>query len=146
MKATGNIWKTQNTGQQQQRFKYFTGGEYDGYYSPHVFRIINEYAVFWTSTQVGNLKARERYLTYNSEASEIYDWFKVMKYSIRCVKDEITEVKEVIFQPESFTLKQNYPNPFNPTTTIEYSIGNDINVKLSIYNTLGELLFTWLIL
>ncbi len=143
MKATGTqYWKTPNTGATNSSgLSILPGGEYDGYYSPHVFRIINEYAVFWTSTQVGNLKARERYLTYNSEASEIYDWFKVMKYSIRCVKDEITKVKEVIFQPESFTLKQNYPNPFNPTTTIEYSIGNDINVKLSIYNTLGELLF-----
>ena len=38
----------------------------------------------------------------------------------------------------SFELKQNYPNPFNPTTTIEYSVGKASNVKISVYNMLGQ--------
>ena len=40
--------------------------------------------------------------------------------------------------PTAFALKQNYPNPFNPSTTIEYSLSSAANVKLSIYNLLGE--------
>ncbi|NQT64781.1 MAG: T9SS type A sorting domain-containing protein [FCB group bacterium] len=32
----------------------------------------------------------------------------------------------------------NYPNPFNPTTTIEFSIQNDSNIELSIYNIKGQ--------
>ena len=40
--------------------------------------------------------------------------------------------------PMNFTLEQNYPNPFNPTTTIEYSIGKAQNVRLVIYNALGQ--------
>lgn len=32
----------------------------------------------------------------------------------------------------------NYPNPFNPSTTIQFSIQNDSNVKLSIYNIKGQ--------
>jgi photosystem II stability/assembly factor-like uncharacterized protein len=39
---------------------------------------------------------------------------------------------------KNFQLKQNYPNPFNPTTTIPYSIGKQSQVKLTIYNTLGQ--------
>ncbi len=40
--------------------------------------------------------------------------------------------------PMNFTLEQNYPNPFNPTTTIEYSIAKAQNVRLVIYNALGQ--------
>ncbi len=41
--------------------------------------------------------------------------------------------------PAVYTLEQNYPNPFNPSTVIEFSLpDNAANVKLSIYNALGE--------
>ncbi len=32
----------------------------------------------------------------------------------------------------------NYPNPFNPTTTIKFSIRNDSEINLSIYNIKGQ--------
>jgi photosystem II stability/assembly factor-like uncharacterized protein len=37
-----------------------------------------------------------------------------------------------------YSLDQNYPNPFNPTTNIKYSVANAGNVKLLIYNILGQ--------
>ena len=40
--------------------------------------------------------------------------------------------------PVQFALNQNYPNPFNPSTTIEFALGNASNVKLSVYNVLGQ--------
>jgi len=33
-----------------------------------------------------------------------------------------------------YHLSQNHPNPFNPTTTISFSLQNNSNVELSIYN------------
>ncbi len=38
----------------------------------------------------------------------------------------------------SFRLEQNYPNPFNPSTTISFEIPSAGNVKLSVYNLLGQ--------
>jgi hypothetical protein len=38
----------------------------------------------------------------------------------------------------SFTLLQNYPNPFNPATDIQYTLPTDCEVKLVIYNILGQ--------
>lgn len=40
--------------------------------------------------------------------------------------------------PTEFAVKQNYPNPFNPTTTIEFSVPQNSNVKVSIYNLIGQ--------
>ncbi|MCK5050686.1 MAG: T9SS type A sorting domain-containing protein [Candidatus Cloacimonetes bacterium] len=46
--------------------------------------------------------------------------------------DVMTEILEV---PE---LNSNYPNPFNPETTISFSIPEDSNVDISIYNIKGQ--------
>lgn len=46
------------------------------------------------------------------------------------------EVEGVL--PTDFVLNQNYPNPFNPSTTISFSLPFDSEVKIIIYNLMGE--------
>ena len=41
--------------------------------------------------------------------------------------------------PGSIALEQNYPNPFNPSTTIDFELTYSSDVKLEIYNVIGEL-------
>jgi hypothetical protein len=41
-------------------------------------------------------------------------------------------------QPMSFELGQNYPNPFNPTTGIRFQVPGTSNVRLVVYNLLGQ--------
>jgi hypothetical protein len=41
--------------------------------------------------------------------------------------------------PKEFELLQNYPNPFNPATTIKYSVPVTGQVKMSVYNSMGQL-------
>jgi len=45
---------------------------------------------------------------------------------------------EDIMKPFSFALKSAYPNPFNPITTINYEVGSESLVEISIVNLKGQ--------
>jgi hypothetical protein len=55
-------------------------------------------------------------------------------------EDGILSDVELIYDGvvEDFNLEQNYPNPFNPSTTISYSIVEQDNVSIKIYDILGR--------
>lgn len=50
-----------------------------------------------------------------------------------------TSVADAPEQPGSFELFAAYPNPFNPESTIRYHLPMETEVRLSIYNSLGQL-------
>lgn len=49
-------------------------------------------------------------------------------------------LRGTLVPPSSFALLQNYPNPFNGQTTVSYDLYADSRVRLSLFNTLGELM------
>jgi len=44
--------------------------------------------------------------------------------------------------PDQFNMYQNYPNPFNVTTTIYYTLKEDVKVRLIIYSNIGQVVQT----
>ncbi len=49
-----------------------------------------------------------------------------------------TEEELISDRPSEVELKQNYPNPFNPSTNIEFTIPNTVEVQLDVYNVAGQ--------
>lgn len=61
---------------------------------------------------------------------------KNVSYSPNNPSIGITQISTLAAQ--DFRLKQNYPNPFNPSTKIIFDIPNSSQIKLSVYNELGN--------
>ena len=49
---------------------------------------------------------------------------------------------DVSVNPVKYSVSQNYPNPFNPTTTIEYTLHDKSEVRINIYNSIGQKITT----
>ncbi|MEE2725988.1 MAG: FlgD immunoglobulin-like domain containing protein [Candidatus Latescibacterota bacterium] len=45
-------------------------------------------------------------------------------------------------RPEAFALANNYPNPFNPATTIKYALPEASQVRLEVFNVVGQVVST----
>jgi hypothetical protein len=66
---------------------------------------------------------------------QIYPSFRPGKLTISTASDAHDDHSAV---PLAFALKQNEPNPFNPTTTISFALPDKAQVKLIVYNVLGQ--------
>lgn len=97
----------------------------------------NTYAVASTAGAVENGVIAVIELSAKAKSVKLSD---IIVVEARAAKgaDEVTGVGI----PSEFALDQNYPNPFNPTTAIRFSLPENANVKLQIFDMTGRLVKT----
>ncbi len=109
-----------------------SSGRYDWWHTIHI--------------PLGELAGQELYfrfrLTDQSTDVELTDPGWTLD-NIRIVSGIAVSNQEYLNEaPALSALYPNFPNPFNPETTIRFSLGKTSRVKLSIYNTKGQLVKT----
>ena len=128
------------------------------------FEIIEEDGDRWRMKNAFNLTTNYEQYTVNlaesnfnvveSNGNGVYDLTKVkfISFTFRkgsdtgkykyyfddFTRNKITRVNQENSLPDNFKLIQNYPNPFNPKTVINYIVNKNTNVKLTIYDLLGN--------
>jgi hypothetical protein len=104
------------------------------------------FAINDASSPVVDTGIHDQYLYYNQGRDSVY----IPEISIRGKMPDMgayeyptstgLDRKESLIR--TFALFQNYPNPFNPITTIKFNLPVQENVKIEIFNLLGQKVMT----
>jgi len=116
---------------------------------------IRDYSVFFSENdqpfELLESAIRDTSIVFSGERESEYKFYTIAtdnagNVEMKSVADDSVVVSvaspESPAIPEEFTLYPNYPNPFNPTTTIRYDLPNASDLKLEIYNILGQKVIT----
>lgn len=97
-------------------------------------------AAEWTMIGASN---SQDYTDESALASQSIEYKVTAQYDI--AESEYSNVVQIqvvgvdkLGLPDTYALEQNYPNPFNPITFINYQLPEATNVKIMIYNVLGQ--------
>jgi hypothetical protein len=88
-------------------------------------------AVSFTPPSAGNYAGQLEFVSNDP----VHDTLRVYVWGYG---ELVTGISEVLGVPKTFAVSPNYPNPFNPTTSIKYQLPQSSDVRLVIYNVLGQ--------
>ncbi|MBN1293240.1 MAG: SUMF1/EgtB/PvdO family nonheme iron enzyme [Candidatus Latescibacteria bacterium] len=92
-----------------------------------------------TSTPGKPVSGAEVTFTMETDSSRFYTTVTDENGNYRIdLTTSVNDDTESSVSPESFILRQNYPNPFNPVTTIPFIIENPCNIRLDVFNIIGQ--------
>ncbi|NUN08879.1 MAG: endonuclease [Ignavibacteriaceae bacterium] len=87
----------------------------------------------------GNSNSEKSYSFTDRNVSSATKYLYRLKQIDTDGKSDYSNVIEITTGvPERYDLAQNYPNPFNPSTVLAYQLMAGGNVKLTVYDLLGE--------
>jgi hypothetical protein len=148
-KANKALWNSESGGQLQRIlttnnpaiFAFLR--EKENYRVFEVFNLTNQEKTFTLQGNVYTGNYRDAFTNdsvYFSENTEmtLLPWgYRVFEFGSGIILNQDDEIFA-----NGFTLSQNYPNPFNPTTKINYSIPHSSDVKIKVFDILGNEIVT----
>lgn len=125
---------------------YFTAYfSYSGSWGPMSFLLFDSTKIGSTGDFVFDRRIRSMAMKDADRAEFALSTESEFTYRPLLLLDQVTPVQPVDVGhtpepviPKVFSLAQNYPNPFNPSTTIRFSVAHRSNIRLEIYNILGQ--------
>ncbi len=89
---------------------------------------------FGSSTKVGKMV----YFAFPLETTaDDTAFYRVVRRTVSFFEDAISSVEDNNI-PEDFVINNSYPNPFNSTTNLSFVLNTKSDVKVCIYNLLGQ--------
>ena len=76
--------------------------------------------------------------SYTTSVSALKQFYRLKQVDFDGTFEYSSTVEVNGVTPTDFALKQNYPNPFNPTTKIGFTLPIESNVKITVYNLIGQ--------
>jgi len=133
LKSTGTeLWQEPNAGATNESgFSALPAGEYDDTH----YQLLGQYAVIWSSTQTSTIWAKYRYLAYLDAELHPYNYYQDFRYSVRCVKDSYTGIKEINNIDQKV---QIFPNPADKQINICFFSDNIYPVEIDILEVTGK--------
>lgn len=86
----------------------------------------------------GTTTEQRSYSYLDQSAEQGVNYYRLKQIDFDGTFSYSDEVAVDVTSPIAFDLGQNYPNPFNPSTNIKYSVPEAGNVKIAVYNLVGE--------
>lgn len=124
-------WQSPNTGATNESgFTALPGGNRDRL--DGTFIGIGAGGYWWSSTSASTTTSRYYHIFYNHSFVDNGDYYNNSGFSVRCVKDNGTGIKDINFQ-EKLNI---YPNP--AIDLVYINCAEKQNLKMQIYNVVGE--------